>query len=173
MISSQGQETEKAQSLVEFAVSAVVILLLLVAIADFGRAFFTYLTLRDAAQEGAVYASVCPMHVNGIETRIRSASRGSVDLSISPIDWSCHYLYDSDGNRSIEPDEWVECSSIYEPSPGYLPIPGHGVRIEVVYPDFAITTPLLGSIIGQTLTLRADVTDTILTLGNAPPDPCP
>ena len=175
MTSMKSGRDEKGQSLVEFAVSAIVILLLLVAIADFGRAFFTYLTIRDAAQEGAVYGSVCPMHVAGIENRIRAASSGTVDLSpSSPITWSCRYVYDTDNDGDIDDDDTLPfCSSIYHPNPTYLPVPGHGIRIEVVYPDFPITTPLLGSIIGQSITLTAQVTDTILVLGNAPPDPCP
>jgi hypothetical protein len=173
MIRLKIRDRENAQSMVEFAVSAIVILLLLVAIADFGRAFFTYLTLRDAAQEGAVYASVCPMHVTGIENRIRSASNRPVDLSDpAQVTWSCEYIYDVDGNGTLD-DVYPNCSDIYLPNPTYLPIPGHGIRIRVEYPNFVITTPLLGSIIGQNLALRAEVTDTILVLGNAPPDPCP
>jgi hypothetical protein len=166
------KETEKAQSMVEFAVSAIVILLLLVAVADFGRAFFTYLALRDAAQEGAVYASVCPMDVGGIETRIRSASSGSVDLSdSSPVTWTCQYIYDVVADGAIDENDepyFPDCFDSFNPNPTYVPIPGHGVRIQVVYPNFAITTPLLGSIIGQSLTLRAEVIDTILVLGDCP-----
>jgi hypothetical protein len=184
MTSLKAKNMEKAQSMVEFAVSGIVILLLLVAIADFGRAFFTYLTLRDAAQEGAVYASVCPMHIDGIENRIRSASNRPVDLSDeTQVTWSCHYIYNQNNDTQINEcedpgnpvncDIFPSCSDIYEPSPSYLPIPGHGVRIKVEYPNFVITTPLLGSIIGQNLSLSAEVTDTILVLGNAPPDPCP
>jgi hypothetical protein len=172
MTTLKNQGTEKAQSLVEFAVSAIVILLLLVGIADFGRAFFTYLALRDAAQEGAVYASVCPMDVDGIENRIRSSSGGSVDLSASsPVTWTCQYIYDVVVDGFInENDEgyFPDCFGSFNPNPGYVPIPGHGVRIQVVYPDFPITTPLLGSIIGQSLTLRAEVTDTVLVLGDCP-----
>jgi hypothetical protein len=164
---------EDGQSMVEFAVSAIVILLLLVAIADFGRAFFTYLTLRDAAQEGAVYASVCPIHMNGIQNRIRSASTRPVDLTTatrvgsgsgSDVQWECHYI-----NGVDDPP----CSSQYSPVPTYLPVPGHGIRIEVSYPNFVITTPLLGSIIGQSLTLRAEVTDTILLPATPSDEPCP
>jgi hypothetical protein len=158
---------EKGQSMVEFAVSAIVILLLLVAIADFGRAFFTYLTLRDAAQEGAVYASVCPIHLDGIENRIRSASTRPVDLSDpSQVIFECHYLYDEFGNE-------VECHDQYSPRPAYLPIPGHSVRIRVEYPNFAVTTPLLGSIIGQNINLHAEVIDTILLPATPPDETCP
>jgi hypothetical protein len=169
---------EKAQSMVEFAVSAIVVLLLLVAIADFGRAFFTYLTLRDAAQEGAVYASVCPVHEDGIMTRVRSASNRPVDLSnVDQIEVSCHYIYDQNGDGIIgesDGDIFPVCSDGYSLDPNvYAPVPGHGVRIRVVYPNFVITTPLLGSIIGQSITLQAEVTDTILLPASDPEEPCP
>jgi hypothetical protein len=167
---------ETAQSLVEFAISALVILLLLVAIADFGRAFFTYLTLRDAAQEGAVYASVCPVHVDGIVTRVRSASTRPVDLSnVTQIEVSCHYIYDVNGDNHItDEDDFPNCNDGYSLDPeAYSPVPGHGVRVRVVYPDFVITTPLLGSIIGQSITLSAEVNDTILMPATDPDDPCP
>jgi hypothetical protein len=171
--------SENAQSMVEFAVSAIVVLLLLVAIADFGRAFFTYLTLRDAAQEGAAYASICPVHEEGIETRVRSASKAPVNLSSvdaqANIEVTCHYIFDVNGSTTIdEDDDFPECSEGYSLDPNvYSPIPGHGVRIRVVYPNFVITTPLLGSIIGQSITLRTEVTDTILLPASDPDEPCP
>lgn len=162
--------TEYAQSLVEFAVSAIVILLLLVGIADFGRAFFTYLTLRDAAQEGAVYASMCPIHLDGIENRIRSASNRPVDLSNdTQVIFECHYLYDSDGDGNINQ---IPCHNQYS-NTGEFPLPGHGVRIRVIYPNFTITMPMLGSIIGQNITLTAEVTDTILLPPTPPDEACP
>jgi hypothetical protein len=169
---------QNGQSMVEFAISAIVILLLLVAIADFGRAFFTYLTLRDAAQEGAVYASVCPVHEDGIMTRVRSASNRPVDLSnAAQIQVSCHYIYDENDDGEIdesEGDVFPECSDGYSLDPNvYSPVPGHGVRIRVTYPDFVITTPLLGSIIGQSITLRAEVIDTILLPASDPDESCP
>ncbi len=64
------QNTEQGQSLVEFAISLVIILLLLAGVVDLGRAFFAYIIVRDAAQEGAVYGSI---HANdpGLETLVK------------------------------------------------------------------------------------------------------
>jgi Flp pilus assembly protein TadG len=44
---------EKGQSLTEFAVSVVILLILLAGTVDAGRAFFTFMSLRDG-QEGAL-----------------------------------------------------------------------------------------------------------------------
>ena len=51
---------EKGQSLVEFALVLVFLLSLLAGIFDLGRAFFAYIIIRDAAQEGAVFGSIAP-----------------------------------------------------------------------------------------------------------------
>lgn len=64
---------QKGQSLVEFAISLVVILILLSGAVELGMALFQYIQLRDAAQEGALYGSIC-QDVPEIERRVRSAS---------------------------------------------------------------------------------------------------
>jgi Flp pilus assembly protein TadG len=45
----------KGQSLVELAISLVILLFLLAGIVEFGLAFFQFVQLRDAAQEGALF----------------------------------------------------------------------------------------------------------------------
>ena len=54
----QKDKKESGQSLVELALSMTLLLILLAGVVDLGRAFFTYIALRDAAQEGASYAAV-------------------------------------------------------------------------------------------------------------------
>ena len=51
---------ERGQSLVETAVVFPILLLLLAAIIDFGRAFDTYIVLTNAAREGARFGAVNP-----------------------------------------------------------------------------------------------------------------
>jgi hypothetical protein len=149
---------EVGQSLVEFAVSGIIILLLLVAIADFGRAFFTYLSMRDAAQEGAAFGSICPRHYNQILSRVRNTGNLPVSLEDSTqVFIDCHYWRDYYNYGIADSDEIWLCTDINNP-----PSPGDGIRIRVRYPSFVITTPLLGSIIGNQISLQAEVTDTIL-----------
>jgi Flp pilus assembly protein TadG len=143
--------SESGQSIVEFAVSATFILMLLVGIADFGRALFTYIALRDAAQEGAVYGSICPKSMSAIESHARQASNYPINLSdTTAVSVACAY---EDGSESV-------CGS-------YTPEPGVGIKVTVSYPHFQITTPLLGAIIGsQSIALSADASDTILRKDN-------
>jgi len=72
---------KKGQGLVEFALGITFMMVLLAGTVDLGRAFFTHLSLIDAAQEGASYASIAPYDVDGIRLRIRTTSSDFVDFS--------------------------------------------------------------------------------------------
>lgn len=74
----------KGQSLVEFAISLVLLLMLLSGLAEFGVALFQYVQLRDAAQEGAIYGSACNCSVADIEERVVNSSDTPIDLAIDP-----------------------------------------------------------------------------------------
>jgi len=58
MLISHHPRGKRGQSLVELSISLMVILMLLSGAVDFGMALFSYTTLRDAAQEGALYGSI-------------------------------------------------------------------------------------------------------------------
>lgn len=81
---------QRGQSLVEMAVLMVVLLLIMAGVLDFGRMYFTYLALQNAAGEGAAYGAINPEWVNNgdnadpnnIEYRVRNESTGNL------IDWS-------------------------------------------------------------------------------------
>jgi Flp pilus assembly protein TadG len=62
---------ERGQSLTELAISFPVILLLMIGTLDFGMAIYSYLVIRDAAQEGALYGSINPNNNTEIENRAR------------------------------------------------------------------------------------------------------
>jgi len=72
---------EQGQGLVEFAFVATILLVLLVGLLDLGRALFTYMAMRDAAQEGATYGSIYPGENTSIESRTRDTSKHPVDLT--------------------------------------------------------------------------------------------
>src|SRR5512138_2139704 len=73
-------KSERGQSLVELAISLVVLLYLLSGVVEFGIAFFQFIQLRDAAQEGALYGSINPQNDTGILARVRNASQQPIDL---------------------------------------------------------------------------------------------
>jgi Flp pilus assembly protein TadG len=132
--------------MIEFAITMIIVLILLVAVADFARAFYTYISLRDAAQEGAVYGSMCPSNIDRIEDHVRFSSNFPVDLTDEThVQVICTFL-----------NTGSACGS-------ETPVPGTGIRVVVNYDNFELTTPLLGSFLGgQTLDLSATVEDIIL-----------
>jgi hypothetical protein len=132
-------QSEKGQSLVELALSFTILLMLLAGAIDFGRAFFTWVALRDAAQEGAAYGSIDPTNVTEIENRVYNILENS------------NAVPDPRSNVSITR------TIIGQACLGYV------IQIEVDYPTFPLTMPFLGTVIGrETLSIRANIQDTIL-----------
>lgn len=130
----------RAQSLVELAISLMVIVLLLSGVIEFGIAFFQFVQMQDAAQEGAVYGSINPTDEAGIRTRILAVVNEPFDLGLTA------------GNIAIS-DNGGRCE-------------GYALTVTITY-DHIVTMPLISTITGSTIPLRAVVTDTILQ------PPCP
>ena len=124
---------ESGQSLVELAISFVILMFLLSGAVEFGLAFFQYVQLRDSAQEGALYGSFCP-DPNQIEARARGASDKPLDL---------HGV-----NVGIEIQ-----------NDGFE---GGGIRVTLLY-DHEVFMPFVDKFTGDFITLRATVVDTILS----------
>jgi len=142
-------QSEKGQSLTEFALSLVFLFTLLAGVADFGRAFFAYIIIRDAAQEGAVYGAIADKEdINllkvQVEDRVKTAFRNPTDPSNIPIDID-----------SLQ----VTTTIVGDACAG----PGNGVRVTVDY-AIPITTPFLGTILGsQEIPMSTSIEDTILS----------
>ena len=63
------RQGQGGQSLVELAITLTVLLVLLSGAVSFGMAYYSYVAMRDAAQEGALYGSFMPcddLNGNGI-----------------------------------------------------------------------------------------------------------
>lgn len=142
----------KGQSLVELAVSLSAILILLAGAVNFGTGLFAYVALRDAAQEGALYASLYPClddctlpNTSAIRQRVRSASTHPVDLA-------------SFADSQIDVD-FVNTGAWCEGITGGVV---NAVKVTVRY-NHPIVMPFAGTVMGQQwISLQASVTDTIL-----------
>src|SRR4030042_6437461 len=76
---------ERGQSLTERALGIIIIMVLLAGTIDFGRLYFTYLSLQSAAGEGAAYGSIDPYDWTGIDNRVRGeAPSGLIEGSTGP-----------------------------------------------------------------------------------------
>ena len=145
----KNNKSERGQSLVEFAISLVVILWLLAGAVEFGIALFQYIQLRDAAQEGALYGSINPpasagdTNYQNIEDRVKAASNSPIDLA-------------SDPNVVIK-ITWSNSACVAD-----------GLTVRVEYPHklfMPFATLFTGG--NDTINLGAEVTDTILNSKNA------
>jgi len=133
-------KSERGQSLVEFAISLVIILWLLAGAVEFGIALFQYIQLRDAAQEGALYGSINPTDKAGIETRVKAASNSPIDLA-NDLGVNVQVTY---------PDGACDVAD--------------SVKVRIEYPH-QIFMPFATLFTGgsTTINIGAEVTDTILT----------
>jgi hypothetical protein len=128
---------ERGQSMVELALSITILMVLLAGTIDMGRAFFTWLALRDAAQEGASFGSIYPSYTNLIKLRV----------------W--------DNLEQVVPNPRTNVSVTV----GYIDHPclGNTILVSVDYPNFPLTMPFLSTVIGSDhLNIRASVNDSIL-----------
>lgn len=127
-------KSQRGQSLVELSISILILIYLLSGAVEFGIAFFQFVQLRDAAQEGALYASLNPGDTTNIVARIQQSSDSPIDLTTITPD----ITYDGD-----------LCE-------------GNGVTVSLTY-DHQVFMPFMSVITGPEIPLTATVTDTILT----------
>lgn len=161
------------QSLVELAISLTLLILLLSGAVTFGMAFFSYVALRDAAQEGALYGSFNPyidanndgkfeygepVNAGTICTRVMAGSNSPINMvgfscpNSAPAAGDTNYIYvvATTGNA-------CEGSTTI----GGVPT-ANALQVTVAY-NYPVFMPFVGAIIGsQSIPLHAIVTDTIL-----------
>ncbi len=77
---------ERGTTLVEFALVAPVVLLVLIVCFDFARALNAYVTISSASREGARYASVLPASVLQDPKEAKAAVEKFLKSRIAPLD---------------------------------------------------------------------------------------
>jgi hypothetical protein len=147
---------ERGQSMVELAMSFMIIMFLLSGAVDLGRAYFVYIALRDAVQEGAVYGSLAPADIDpGIYSRIQESSTGPIDFSSDPnLTWPPSVTYVGT----------AACSGFYD---DLGVIKANAIVVSIEY-DFPLSMALIQAMVpGNSIPLTASSTYTILF------PPCP
>jgi Flp pilus assembly protein TadG len=131
---NQKNGRERGQSLVEMGLTLMALLWLLSGAVDFGIGYFSYVAIRDAAQEGALYGSIEP--TGNIEDRVRHSSTGPVNLA--------------------DPNTVHVTVTL----PGTV-CAGNPLTVLVVY-DYPVMMPLITLITGPTIHIRASATSSLL-----------
>lgn len=163
-IKNHKKNLSRGQSLVEFAMAATLMIFLLLATIDFGLAFFSWIALRDAAQEGATYGSLKPPNsysdLGNIRTRVKNATKTPINMGALPDDQIDVKVLNASGDP-------------IDPSLPTSPCPGNGIRVTVTY-KYKIITPMISTFIGNNeIPISASVADTILVANTAPTTACP
>lgn len=128
---------ERGQSLTELAISFVALVMVLAVGVDLGRLFFSLISLREAAEEGALYGSFNPADTSGIIARVRTSSTTPVNLG----------------------DTATVQVNVSTPSGACA---GNSLTVNIVH-QFRLTMPFVGAIIGsQTFNVPVSSSVTIL-----------
>jgi Flp pilus assembly protein TadG len=151
----QPKPKERGQSMIELALVITILLVLLAGTVDLGRAFFTWLALRDAAQEGAAYGSAMPEATTAmIEARIRQTFSDVVTASDAIIIVGINFPNDRCLGYHADPADPANPNA-YKPNT---------IIVNVDYQNFPITMPFLGTILGsQTIPIHATINDTVIS----------
>lgn len=148
------------QALTEFAIILPVMLLLLLIAADFGRLFFTYIAVNNAAREAVNYAAMhaadTPFDQTTYTAGARAAALGETNAqaqegtgTLTAVDPVCF--------QPGSPPTIMSCSAAANFAGGI----GNQVKVTVTQP-FTFLTPIIGTILGDQLTLQAEATAPVL-----------
>ncbi len=163
----QSKRKESGQSLVELAVSIVILLILLAGVVDLGRVAYYYIAMRDTAQEAASYAAIFPHKSDEILKRAVAGMNGLIDPSHviyrinhteSGFDYQCIWENPDTVNFSNLPscgiEQKIQDYSVYDV-----------IEITVGNEEFPITMPFLAPLIGaenQTISLETIIQDVVM-----------
>ena len=138
--SRRDRRRSRGQSLVELALVLPVILLLVMMALDFGRAFYSWVTITNATRVGANYAAANPSdaYPNGPYTAlVQNEALNSICPTIAGT-YNPTYI---DG-----PDTGTSNKNL-----------GDSARVSVGC-SFRILTPIIGSVLGNAVTMTASST---------------
>ncbi len=147
----QSRQKEGGQSTVELAISITLLMTLLAGTVEFGRALYTWLAMRDAAQEGAYYGSISP-----------PSMALTCDASTpSPPPDICKRVWDNLKQVAPNPSSKIVVTVSF---PEGSCRRGKTISVDVDYPNFNNTLSFLNKFLGgQPISIHATINDTILT----------
>jgi Flp pilus assembly protein TadG len=134
---------ESGQSLVEVAIGMIVLMIIFSGLVDFGRAYFAFIAIEDAANEAATFLSINPSCKYSTDEGCddpNNAFYRAAHSSSGEIDWS---------KVDIKVKGFVDA--------------GMPVYITITY-DLPLITPFLPPILGRdSITLTTTASHTIIT----------
>jgi Flp pilus assembly protein TadG len=159
----------RGQAVVEMALAAPLLTLMLFGLVDFGRAYFQYIALVNTAREGARYAAYGYTNLSNASTPPQDTVQGRMkladgglniqnnaghiqinfyDTTVTPEKLCAHYDYATNSIKWNAPYTAPTSGQAAQSCPRE----GDAVRILVVS-DFTPITPLMANIMGNPLQL--------------------
>ncbi|MGJ3238815.1 MAG: TadE family protein [Anaerolineae bacterium] len=141
-----GKKGEKGQSLVEFAITLPVLILILSGLLDLGRLYYTFIALEEAVAEAALYLAISPTCPeantnprcdNPNNAIYRAVNSGNDEFDPALAEWNIPWTAQKGADGWTEPFE-QGCASI-----------GCNVLVQVEYP-FEVLTPGIQSFLDNT-----------------------
>jgi hypothetical protein len=145
----------RGQSLVEFALAATVLLILLTGVLDLGRMYMAWVAIQDAAGEGALYAAMNPRCISaangpGCQTPNNAYDRTLIAIRFTP-------------GTPLDPDRVTVV--ITPDDPGQICF-GTPITVSTRY-SFAMITPVMQAMFGPEVALQAYAVQRALNNGSS------
>jgi len=155
-----GQSGQSGQSLVEMAIMLVVLVTLMGGVLDLGRAYYVYLSLQDAAGEGAVYGSIFPDRLGP------TVDTGCNENFVNDCNDPNNVVYRVQNEAPVGGIvDWSGTNvTATVPDPGN-PEAGDPITVVVTY-EYDVITPVIQVFTGETMTLEATAVNTIVGISN-------
>jgi PKD repeat protein len=158
------RSVSRGQSMVELAlVLPLLVLMMLIAI-DFGRIYFSYIQINNAAREGAKYAASAPSNTALITTAASRETNAQAQSGESALVLSPPVCKNAGGTV-------ISCATATTGGSG----PGNTVTVRVAE-SFSFLTPIINSFWGNNFQMTASATSTIYGFvaseGGTPPGSC-
>lgn len=140
--------TTRGQSVVEFALVIPIFMLLLLMAVDFGRLFYTYIQVSNAAREAAAFGATAPTDTVGMQARAvqEKNAQGQGEPALDAVSTAC--------TSSLGAP--MDCGDAAGGTGG-----GNTLTVTVGQP-FVFFTPLINGFFGGDLTMHASATTAVL-----------
>lgn len=144
----------RGQSLVEFALAATVLLLLLTGVLDLGRMYMAWVAIQDAAGEGALYAAMNPRCINAADGPDCATPNNVYDRTFIAVRQT--------PGTPLDPDRVT--ITVVPNDPAQICF-GTPITVSTAY-SFPMITPIMQAMFGPQVILRAYAVQRALNHGN-------
>jgi Flp pilus assembly protein TadG len=147
--------SERGQSMVEFSLMLVILLVILSGVLDLGRGFFSFIAIQNAAGEGALYAAIDP--------RCPHASSATSCADPNNVDYRAKF---ESPNGLVDPQNMQVSVTYSDGTDQYSDVTineGNPVTVTVIY-RFTMIGPFSGVFPDGQLVFKAHAVQNIIDL---------